>query len=44
MIAEDLLGAEGERALGRLMKLLVRHQREVVEALGPGPVAPRFNR
>lgn len=44
MIAEDLLGAEGERALGRLMKLLVRQQREVVEALGPGPVAPRFNR
>lgn len=44
MVAEDLLGSEGGRAPGRLMRLLIRQQREAVEALGPGPVAPRFNR
>jgi hypothetical protein len=44
MLAEDLLGEAGDRRLTRLIRQLIGREREEVEAIGPGPVAPRFNR
>ena len=44
MLAESEAAGLSEGFLKRLGRSLVCQQREEVEALGPGPVAPQFNR
>ncbi|MFN6204685.1 MAG: hypothetical protein ACK562_00125 [Acidobacteriota bacterium] len=44
MMAESLMDEIDPKLTSRLKRRLVEIQREEIEIIGPGPIAPRFNR